>query len=333
MWYVAKQFERTLFALDRLLLLAGRPCSVLWYDDGWDICNRSDAISDHRSFMRSIIIRGERHSLRFVIALQYSGRKTAGSLFKQENRQGPLVDLGAFLFSENAQDIDIPGSKEMVQFTIKSSLSRSSVLSKDWELMKKIVVRDDIDGLKNLVVEKPERLAAVHFNDETLLHKAASMGAHNILLWLLESGANPNAIFSSNITPLHSITCGHKNPKDCDTGICSRCDRCAKCVIHLVRYGAKSYEFDSEEGCTPLHFAAEHGQYAIIDILLKFGSPIDVIDGSGQTAIMLATKSKHHNCIKLLTLNFADYNIRDNSGNNALSYADGTTKEFFCMAL
>lgn len=74
---------------------------------------------------------------------------------------------------------------------------------------------------------------------------------------------------------------------------------------------------------TPLLSAARYGSFAVAEKLLEAaGANINARNSDGQSALILATISNHTEMVKLLVKNKADVNIQDNTGSNALSYAE-----------
>src|ERR1035437_870753 len=102
-------------------------------------------------------------------------------------------------------------------------------------------------------------LSLVSSKDEyetTPLHWAAQSGQTDVVRWLLEHKADPNAVAYNNFTPLFLTTNG----------------TIAKL---LLEHGADPKKVDSW-GKTPLQDAAELGHKEVADAILESGYPIDL---------------------------------------------------------
>ncbi|MCV9997104.1 ankyrin repeat domain-containing protein [Pararhizobium sp. YC-54] len=72
---------------------------------------------------------------------------------------------------------------------------------------------------------------------------------------------------------------------------------------------------------TPLHAAAAQDDVAAIQRLLSAGAPIDARDGSGATALLVATHTNNVNAAEALINAGADVNAKDNIKDSAYLYA------------
>jgi ankyrin repeat protein len=80
-------------------------------------------------------------------------------------------------------------------------------------------------------------------------------------------------------------------------------------------------ENDRPHLLTSLCYAASKGYTAIVDMLLKQGSPVDARATDGSTALMWAARKGNIDTVKLLLKNGADPGARDGKGRTALDYA------------
>lgn len=105
-----------------------------------------------------------------------------------------------------------------------------------------------------------------------------------------------------------------------DTGICSRCRR--------VQQNNKL----SKTGCDVLlHITASHGHQHCLMYVLDNGNSkaqINSRDCNGVTALILAARSGHNNCIQILLDYGAHVNLRDIEGNSALIVAASQGRVF-----
>lgn len=114
----------------------------------------------------------------------------------------------------------------------------------------------------------------------------------------------------------------------------NKSDELVDCVIKndfeklkdLVNKGYPLNERDSYTGRTALHFAANRGNYAMVEFLLKSGADVTIQGNSGKTPLMSAFyKARRDNdeVIALLLAHGADktINIPDSDGHTPLMWA------------
>ena len=68
------------------------------------------------------------------------------------------------------------------------------------------------------------------------------------------------------------------------------------------------------EDLYPIHWAADRGNFQMVQILLKHGADINVQDEDGQTALHYACSNEHQSVIKVLLDSFVDKSIKDQEG-------------------
>ena len=78
----------------------------------------------------------------------------------------------------------------------------------------------------------------------------------------------------------------------------------------------------SDRGCTLIHLAAESGNALVLEYLLSKGGQLDSKSNDGQTALHLAAKGRHEECVKILIKNMADPLVRDAKGKTARDVSD-----------
>ncbi|CRL08133.1 CLUMA_CG020884, isoform A [Clunio marinus] len=141
----------------------------------------------------------------------------------------------------------------------------------------------------------------------TLLHWAAINNRRDIIDYLIERGANIDAVGGElNATPLHWATRqGH-------LGVC----------VQLMRAGADPTLRDTE-GCSCIHIAAQFGHTALVGYFIARGINADLQDRSGMTALMWASwKIQALDPVRLLLTLGANEQLLDNvHGNTPLHWA------------
>lgn len=141
----------------------------------------------------------------------------------------------------------------------------------------------DLDTVKTLLGRKAN-IEAQDAEGCTALMAAAVRGGPEIEHLLLEYGANLEAKDKEGNTALIlAAKYSHK----------------AENVTDLLNRRA-NIEAVNEDGCTPLHEAAISGRVEIVQALLEGGASIDVKTKTGKTALCLAARKGHKDCIKLL---------------------------------
>ena len=71
----------------------------------------------------------------------------------------------------------------------------------------------------------------------------------------------------------------------------------------LLKHGADvNARTDKDKGhSTPLHIAAENGRLEVVHVLLQHGANVGAKDGSGRTALQIASDTGHDEIVKLLS--------------------------------
>lgn len=119
---------------------------------------------------------------------------------------------------------------------------------------------------------------------ETALHYFASSGQDDMVTFLLENGASPNATDVDGYTPLHWAAWDNKD----------------NTVVILLNRGANVNARNSENR-TPLIVAASAGHIAVVKILVGRGADKTVLGGkSRQTALQRAQTAGHAEVVDFL---------------------------------
>jgi ankyrin repeat protein len=141
---------------------------------------------------------------------------------------------------------------------------------------------------------------------ESRVADAAMNGDLTVVRNLLKQGADVNAAQGDGMTALHWAV--FKDNADM--------------VKTLVSAGANVSATTRINGLTPLFFAAQNGQAAVIDILLKAGAKPNTPLATGVTPLMIAAKAGNPDAVKVLLDNGADANAKENArGETALMFA------------
>lgn len=81
-------------------------------------------------------------------------------------------------------------------------------------------------------------------------------------------------------------------------------------------------DVQGEEGMTPLHFAAGHGDLGIVTALISAGAKVNAKNAKGQTALSMASEYGWAPIVELLLQKGADVNVRDTNGSTPLKAAN-----------
>ena len=169
------------------------------------------------------------------------------------------------------------------------------------------VRRGKLEIVKKLI----KKSATVNFRDKygnTPLHVAASMENFDIVLELLKNGANPHLLNSVNETPIY-IVMNNDRTKVINT----------KLAIALISNG-ESVNYVYKRNITLLYLAMNY-DIEIATKLLEYGALPNVQNSLGLTPLMIATKLRKVNHVRLLLSYGADTNIKDSYGRTAMHFA------------
>lgn len=132
--------------------------------------------------------------------------------------------------------------------------------------------------------EKPNlNVPSAHWTD-TPLNAAASKGFANIVVILLESGADPNVRGALGGLPLVSAAAGGYE----------------SVVRRLLDAGARVDEPSGSFGVTALARASRYGHYQVVEVLIAAGADVNRPARGGATALVLAREHKHKRVEALL---------------------------------
>ncbi|KAF9329610.1 hypothetical protein BG006_007333, partial [Podila minutissima] len=130
------------------------------------------------------------------------------------------------------------------------------------------------------------------------LHSGAACGNLGLVKFALDNGQAIDSVVNG-VFPIHAASCSNAN---------------VAVVRYLIEHGADvnakrlPRKYSSEKGVqavgttgsTPLHFAAANGCLAIVEILLRHGAIVDVIDKYGSSPLSVAAARNHPEVASLL---------------------------------
>ncbi|XP_032229741.2 uncharacterized protein LOC5505435 isoform X3 [Nematostella vectensis] len=129
---------------------------------------------------------------------------------------------------------------------------------------------------------------------ETILHKAARLGYHEVVKQCILQGADPTAKDNAGWTPLHEACARGK----------------LEVVKVLAQYGA-DVNAHSNDGIRPLHDAAEGGHVEVLRLLLTYGADPMLATYAGNTAYACAKEPKTKRLLKEYILDIGHGRLED----------------------
>lgn len=170
------------------------------------------------------------------------------------------------------------------------------------------------------IVPLPYNVQDIHTTDvigRTALHYAAGWGRNEMVIALLDRGADISVVSTEGWTPLHHAAAfGHKET------VIKLLDRGAEINVRTSKFGETplllslfgdykdvtlallergcDYKMKDVEDCAPLHVAAEQGWSDVVQELLKKGVNIHERDNTGMTPLHCAAFNGHRDVVEIL---------------------------------
>lgn len=120
----------------------------------------------------------------------------------------------------------------------------------------------------------------------TPLHWACNSSEDEIVMLLLELGANPNAISNEKGTPVHWAVSISNLTK----------------LAYLIQYGA-NLDIQDDKGKTPLHWAVLYNSLPTVTFLVEHGADRNISDENGKTPLELCSgKSEREDIFNYLNV-------------------------------
>lgn len=140
----------------------------------------------------------------------------------------------------------------------------------------------------------------------TSLHAAVISGNLDIVLVLLNHGANVNTLDDEGWSPLHRASRG------------GRLD-----VLELLLEQRADVNILGNDEQTPLYLASQDGELEVAQTLLRYGAAVDARNKKGWTPLIAASRFGHLALAQLLIQNGAALDSHDNKSWNPLQPASG----------
>jgi ankyrin repeat protein len=195
----------------------------------------------------------------------------------------------------------------------------------DVEVLNNAIATDNLGYFRSAVqagaIEINQRISAPGYLEGTpVITLAAKHAALDILRYLIDAGANVNALTPVNETPVMLAAFFYEEVRD--SGVHSY-DRHEKAVHMLVAAGA--YLENGEFEYTPLAYAAYQGHDRIVHFLLERGARVDADARDGRsyvnTPLMMAAIQGHRKTTDSLLRAGANPRVRGYHGQTAAELA------------
>jgi ankyrin repeat domain-containing protein 50 len=167
------------------------------------------------------------------------------------------------------------------------------------------------------------------------LHKAAYYGHVNIISFLLQQRADPDALNQEGATPLHKAVTGDQ-PEAVKFLLEHGADPLQKdsagnSLLHVLRYKSTSIgemllaaglsiNIRNSEGQTPI-FLAIGGPQEFFDFCMEHNADLEAVDTSGHTPLHMASIATNPEAIKILLEKGVQVNPLDKKHKTPLDYA------------
>jgi ankyrin repeat protein len=131
------------------------------------------------------------------------------------------------------------------------------------ERLSRAIIKGQDETAKKILVDHPKLLNARDKNNGfTPLHWAVIAGRTNLVCWLIEKGAEVNAIDPAGMTPLHKAA------------IFNRLAPAEALIVAGANMSARGRKYGAL-WFTPIHLAAEEGHAEMIKLILKHGGDVN----------------------------------------------------------
>lgn len=202
-------------------------------------------------------------------------------------------------------------------------------------LLLEAIQENDLDRAKALIVEDSTILEQTRPNTDTPLHRAADRGQAELVQFMIEQGADPNASRHGTTPAWQAASRGHAEvlgillEAGVDPNVPVRRgnlllneaadSRSLDAVAVLLEAGARVDSADAD-GRTALHAASQRDAHRAAELLLSAGAPLDLGDRFGYTPLHLGFLRGHTAAVALMEAG-APVNARAGSGVTPLHLA------------
>jgi len=146
------------------------------------------------------------------------------------------------------------------------------------------VKSDNLTASKKILIKNPKLVHKKSFFGNSVIHIAVESASNNMIILLINSGANVNDKGDSDQTPLHIAAFRG------DTQIVKTL------IAKDAELNSRAYRLEE----TPLHLAAKKNHAEIVKLLLAYGANPDLTDFKGKTSLDVAIENHAESAIEIL---------------------------------
>ena len=172
-------------------------------------------------------------------------------------------------------------------------------------LLKNAITKGEINSVQEIILVTPSCVTEKDEHGYSPLHLAFCCGECEIIKFLVESGADVNAINEDGANLLHLIQ--------------DKCEPTVEILEFLFKSGV-DIELHDKNGDTPLHNAVSRGFLPTVSFYIKNGASIDSLNNRGETPLFRACDEgvMESKCADFLLRAGADWNIKNIDGDTSL---------------
>jgi len=163
----------------------------------------------------------------------------------------------------------------------------------------------DLEEVKQLISSDPQLTHQRDETEKTPLHWACRGVHEDVAIYLINAGADVNAIDKNQISPLHSIA-ARGNIR----------------IAELLIENGANVNLQDYEKQTPLHYAGIYGFDQMVVLLIDNGADLEARNSRERTPLILSARERGYiNVIQVLVERGADINAKDKYQSTALDLA------------
>lgn len=161
------------------------------------------------------------------------------------------------------------------------------------------------------LIAKGANINAEDYNGATVLHTAVGINNRELIEFLLENGANPNAIMGKDNSSYYY----------CNSPLMMAVERGEMDLIKLLLGKKADPNLTCQNGKNALRIALKNGKVEIFEVLVEAGADVKAIDESGENNLMYAVRYGNVGTVRQMITERIPVNARNKQGLTALMIA------------